>query len=199
MTRFQFRIGYSFIVGPKSAAADNVFASKLSKQLRRKIENKEKNYPYSKRFVSDTSLNMAKTVFRNKSDFSSEVILYIRFNINELYYFVVDKTNTIVDDTRVDLSDCTYTDESSERTLRLIEECVSSFSVTKVLIDSDDYSQIGGIKIILQHIAEEISSPISDRLKIIKVMNSDPSLAEVGAGIRLTDMFYDSIVKKLSE
>ena len=199
LTRFQFRIGHSFIAGPKSIKENGRLVKILSDRLKAKFENKGKDYPYSKRFVYDTSFNMARSALENRKDFNSNVVMYLRSNINEVYYMIVDADHKMNNVQRVDMSDCKFADESSERTLTLIEKCISEYSVTKIIIDSDDYKYIKGLKRVLKEIATENNSLFMDHINSIIISKSDVSIPAEGAGIRLKEMFYDSIVKKLSD
>ena len=200
LTRLQYRLGYAFNITPKETCDEINDTAMIIDTLRNKIINGSENSPLSKRFINMDSFEAAKRFFAFDNKYKSDVILYIRLNVNVIYHMIFNSDDSLSAAKTKYISNYFYEGVLPEETIAIIENAINYHGVTRVFIDSDDYHYINGFIDIVKKTAKKINSSITSKLDILETnAPTSPSVSEIGIMLRMREWFVDDIIKKLSE
>lgn len=200
LSRLHYRLGYAFNVTPKESDKEINDTAFLIDVLRDKIINASRNLPLSKRFITMDSFEAAKRYFAFDEKYRSQVVLYIRLNVNVLYHMIFNSDDALSVAKTKYVSNYFFEGVLPEDTIAIIEEARRAHRVTKVFIDSDDYRFVGGFIDILKKTAHKINSPLVADLDIIETSaRPSPSVSESGIMLKMKETFIDDIIRTLSE
>ena len=200
LTSLQYRLGYSVIVKPETEEEEIKRTQAVTDFFKDRITTPEKSYPFTRRFIAIDSFEAAKLFFSKDKRYSSEVVLYIRYNKDEMYHMIFNSDESLSVPVTTDLTDCFYDEDPAIKVITVIEELYFKYGVTRVFIDSDDYKFISSMILMIRKEAEKDHPdvvPVLERIETIDV--SKPSVSEMGAAIRIKELFLEDIIKKLSE
>ena len=146
------------------------------------------------------SFEAAKRYFAFDEKYRSQVVLYIRLNVNVLYHMIFNSDDALSVAKTKYVSNYFFEGVLPEDTIAIIEEARRAHRVTKVFIDSDDYRFVGGFIDILKKTAHKINSPLVADLDIIETgARPSPSVSESGIMLKMKETFIDDIIRTLSE
>ena len=200
LTSLHYRIGYSISVTPGLYGEDDLDNFVVSEFIKDKIAEDEKNYMLPERIIDKPSFDHARLFFTSDKKYSSDVILYIRFNVNEFYHMVFNAYESLSDPILVDYSDCKFPKDPVEIVVDVIEKAIEEHGITRVFVDSDDYKHADSIPLIISDLTNEAHPTVTEMLDRIEAPESSKSTAaEIGSLFAIRDMFTDDIIKKLSD
>ena len=200
ITSLNYRIGYSISVTPGIYGENDIDKAVVAKTIKEQILLYEKKYLLHERIIDKPSFDHVGVYFARAKKYSSDKVMYIRYNFNEFYHMIFNADETLLKPIFVDNSDCINPDDSFVRVVTAIENALKHHSITRVFIDSDDYKHADSIPLIINDMAIKNNSiiiPLLDRIEA--PASSKSTVTELGSLAALRDMFTNDIIKKLSE